>query len=136
MNVLIVEPMKEPYESDIESGLESLQKAVGGYIEAVYPFDDPVGIICNEEGKLIGLPLNRCLRDSDGNIYDVLAGKFLVVGLGEEGFTDLPPQMMEKYKKYYKDPERFMRLAGQMTAVKCPIQAEKKAQKAHSEFEL
>ena len=89
MNVLVVEPYKEPYEKDIEPGLESLQHEVGGDIECVYPFDDPVGIICNDEGKLEGLPLNRSLRDEDGEIYDVVAGTFLVVGLGEESFEGL-----------------------------------------------
>ena len=63
MNVLLVEPMREPRAVQIESGLESLQQAVGGYIEAVYPFDDPVAVIVNDEGKINGLPLNRALRD-------------------------------------------------------------------------
>ena len=83
MNVLVVEPYKEPYEKEIDPGLESLQHEVGGDIEAIYPFDDPVAVICNDEGKLEGLPLNRSLRDEDGEIYDVLCGTFLVVGLGE-----------------------------------------------------
>ena len=59
MNVLVVEPYKEPYEKEIEPGLESLQHEVGGDIEAVYPFDDPVAVICNEEGKLEGLQIGR-----------------------------------------------------------------------------
>ena len=63
MKVLAVEPGKVPYETEIEGGLESLQKAVGGSIEAVYPYEDPVAVICNEEGKLIGLPTNRALKD-------------------------------------------------------------------------
>ena len=61
MKVLVVAPEKEPYVKEISSGLSSLQKEVGGFIEAVYPFEDPVAIICNEEGKLEGLPLNRAL---------------------------------------------------------------------------
>lgn len=61
MKVLAVEPGKVPYETEIEGGLESLQQAVGGSIEAVYPYEDPVAVICNEEGKLIGLPTNRAL---------------------------------------------------------------------------
>ncbi len=67
--VLIVEPGKEPYVKEIDSGLESLQHEVGGYIEAIYPYEDPVALVCNEEGKLEGLPLNRALRDEDGDIY-------------------------------------------------------------------
>ena len=71
MKVLVVEPEKEPYVKEISSGLSSLQKEVGGFIEAVYPFEDPVAIICNEEGKLEGLPLNRALRD-EGTSYHYL----------------------------------------------------------------
>lgn len=121
MNVLLVEPMREPRAIQIDSGLESLQKAVGGYIEAVYPFDDPVAVIVNDEGKINGLPLNRALRDEAGEIYDVMAGQFLVVGLGKENFSDLPPDMMEKYKKHFKNPEMFLRLGGRIVAVKCPV---------------
>lgn len=77
-----------PYAAEIESGLKSLQAAVGGDIQASYPGDDPVALICNEEGKLMGLPLNRALFDDD-HIYDIVSGNFLIVGLGEENFTDL-----------------------------------------------
>lgn len=44
------------------------QHEVGGHIQAVYPHDDPVAIICDEEGKRKGSPLNRALRDEDGHV--------------------------------------------------------------------
>ncbi len=66
ITVLIVEPDKHPYTADIPAGLESLQKIVGGLIEAVYPYEDEVALICCDEGKLLGLPLNRPLDDEDG----------------------------------------------------------------------
>lgn len=72
---------------EIDPGLHSLQAEVGGDIAASYPFSDPVGLVCNDEGKLIGLELNRGLRDEHGEIYDVMAGTFLVVGLSEDSFT-------------------------------------------------
>ena len=77
MNVLMVEPGKAPYETQIGDDLQSMQAVVGGYIQAVYPYEEPVALICNEDGKLDGLPLNRALRDSDGDIYDIVAGNFL-----------------------------------------------------------
>ena len=80
MTVLVVEPMKEPYVKEIAPGLHSLQAEVGGDIATAYPFSDPVGLVCNDEGKLIGLELNRGLRDEHGEIYDIMAGTFLVVG--------------------------------------------------------
>lgn len=117
MNVLVVEPYKEPYEKEIDPGLESLQHEVGGDIECVYPFDDPVGIVCNEEGKLEGLPLNRSLRDEDGEIYDVVAGTFLVVGLGEESFEGLSKEQMDKFKAHFKTPEQFIMIGGEIVSI-------------------
>ena len=123
MKVLVVEPEKEPYVKEISSGLSSLQKEVGGYIEAVYPFEDPVAIICNEEGKLEGLPLNRALRDEDGHVYDIIAGTFLIAGLSEDNFCSLDDAQVEKFSALYKSPELFMRF-GSRTLV---IPAEERA---------
>ena len=73
MKILVVEPLTAPYEKEIEGGLESMQAVVGGYIQAIYPFeDDELALICNEEGKLLGLPFNRALVDGDGRVYDVV----------------------------------------------------------------
>ena len=83
--VLIVEPGKEPYVKEIDSGLESLQHEVGGCIEAIYPYEDPVALICNEEGKLEGLPLNRALRDEDGDIYSFLKLRNAAAAISEGG---------------------------------------------------
>ena len=55
IKVLVVEPWKRPYAMEIPAGLESLQKMVGGLIQAVYPFEDAVALICNDEGKRLGL---------------------------------------------------------------------------------
>ena len=55
MTVLVVEPMKEPYVKEIDPDLHSLQAEVGGDIGATYPYSDPVALVCNDEGKLIGL---------------------------------------------------------------------------------
>ena len=114
MTVLVIEPEKKPYVKDISSGLASLQKEVGGYIQAVYPFEDPVAIICDEEAKLTGKELNRALRDEDGQIYDIVAGTFLVAGLGEEDFCSLTPDQIKKFSDMYKTPEMFLRLNGKL----------------------
>ena len=122
MTVLVVEPMKEPYVKEIAPGLHSLQAEVGGDIATAYPFSDPVGLVCNDEGKLIGLELNRGLRDEHGEIYDVMAGTFLVVGLGEESFTSLTPEQVQKYMEHFKQPEQFISLNGQIIAL--PVEPE------------
>ena len=117
MTVLVVEPMKEPYLKEIDPGLHSLQAEVGGDIATAYPFSDPVGLVCNDEGKLIGLELNRSLRDEHGEIYDVMAGTFLVVGLSEDSFTSLTPEQVQKYTEHFKQPEQFISLNGQIIAL-------------------
>ena len=122
LTVLVVEPMKEPYVKEIDPGLHALQAEVGGDIAAYYPFDDPVGLVLNDEGKLIGLDLNRSLRDEHGEIYDIVAGTFLVVGLGPESFASLPPDMIQKYAEQFKRPELFASVNGQIVSV--PVEPE------------
>ena len=98
MRVLIVEPLKKPYECEIHSNLDSMQKVVGGYIQAVYPFEDEeLAAICNEEGKLVGLPFNRALRDENGTIYDVIVGTFFLcrAPMDSETFDSLTDKQME-----------------------------------------
>lgn len=107
MRILMVEPGKEPYATEIEHTLEKMQEIVGGYIQAVYPWKDPVAIVCNDEGKIDGLPLNRSLRNSAGKVYDVIAGTFFIVGLSKDDFTDIPVDLMKKYKGMFQHPEVF-----------------------------
>ena len=121
MKVLLVEPEKYPRPVEIGTKLEDLQAAVGGFIEVVYPFEDEVGLVMNEEGKLEGLPLNRALRDDDGDIYDVIAGPFLVVGLTEEDFGSLTPEQMAFYEEKYHSPELFIRMGRGIMAI--PVEA-------------
>ena len=101
MKILVVEPMKTPTVQEIDHTLSAMQELVGGTIQAVYPFDDPVALVCNDEGKLLGLPWNRALTDDHGVPYDIVCGTFFVVGIGDENFTSLTEQQVEKYGKKY-----------------------------------
>ena len=120
MNVLMVEPGKAPYETQIGDDLQSMQAAVGGYIQAVYPYEEPVALICNEDGKMNGLPLNRALRDSDGAVYDIIAGNFFIAGLGQNDFTDLPHDLAEQFAEQFRQPEMFLRVDGKIVAAPMP----------------
>lgn len=80
VRVVIVPVGAEPYEARIDGGLRAMQKVVKGYIEAV-SLEPYVQLICNEEGKLSGLPMNRRL----GVIQDVICGDFLISRHDEEG---------------------------------------------------
>ena len=94
---------------DMEGTLEALQAAVGGYIEAVYPWEDPVAIVCNDDGKFNGMQPNRALYDTDGEIMDIIAGTFLVVGLSDDNFAALSDEMAAKYAALFATPEAFLR---------------------------
>lgn len=112
IKVLRIKPHCIPEIVRIPLGLESLQKEVGGTIQVTYPWDDPVALICNEEGKLLGFGIdnfNRTLLTDDGTPIDVIAGTFLITGLTEDDFGSLSPELLAKYEKMFNYPERFWR---------------------------
>ena len=83
ISVLIKEPGKNPRHVNIENSLENLQKTVGGYIEAVTLAED-CAAICNEEGRLMGLPYCCTICGVS------FVGPVVLVGVGGEEFCDLP----------------------------------------------
>lgn len=109
MKVLLVEPGRVPRPTDVGGDLESMQKAVGGLIQAVYPFEEPVALVCNEEGKLLGLPLNRSLRDETGCVYDIIAGTFFLCAAppDSENFESLSEGQLTRYQELFRNPELF-----------------------------
>lgn len=114
IQVIKVAPMCEPEIVTVEDTLESWQKEVGGYIQCVYPFDDPVTLLMNEEGKLMGLTPNRLLYDDKGRPYDYIAGTFFIIGLlNDEGeddgeFHSLSNELIRKYMTMYEQVEIFI----------------------------
>ena len=108
MKILLVEPGCMPVVKEIDNSLEAMQKTVGGLIEALYPFEDPVALVCNDEGKLLELPLNRGLFTPEGQLYDVVAGPFFLCGLGEEDFVSLSDELLAKYRQEFRYPELFI----------------------------
>lgn len=100
MDVLVVEPGYAPYEKSI-IGLDEMQATVGGLIQAIYPYEEQVAIVCNEEGLLHGLEFNRSVPGGYGGVV----GTFFICGLGEEDFCSLTPEQMEKYRKEYHKAE-------------------------------
>lgn len=100
MKVLVVEPQKPCRVQEIES-LADMQQLVGGDIEAVYPFQELVAVVCNADGKALGLPMNRPLLDKDYLPYDIIRGTFFVAGLGQEDFISLTDEQIQRYKSLY-----------------------------------
>ena len=111
MNVLVVEPGYLPYEKEINDGadhLEQMQAIVGGLIEPIYPYHEEVAIVCNEEGLINGLPFNRSVPGGYGGVF----GTFFICGLGEEDFCSLPPDLMERFKKEFRNSEILLGFNG------------------------
>ena len=125
IKVLVVEPMQEPYTKEIDSSLKSLQNEVGGNIQAIYPFEEEAAIICNEEGKINGLELNRALYDDNGRIYDIVAGTFLICGLTEDNFGSLPDELINQFSEQFKQPETFIQVGHDILA--SPVEPQKPA---------
>ena len=101
IKVLKVEPKKLPEVCELENELEALQKAVSvgadytGLIEILY-VNERICILCNEEGKLIGLEPNRRIRN------DILCGVFYVTGQDDEGnLTSLTDDEIETFKSVF-----------------------------------
>lgn len=109
IKVLFIEPHKYPRVIDLNDTLEDMQKLVGGDIEEYMPFDDDVAIVCNEEGKLNGEELNRAIYGDDGRLLDIIAGKFFIcyVPIESERFLSMPDDLLKKYEKLFKYPERI-----------------------------
>jgi len=104
MRILLVEPGKRPVLKEVDGSLKSMQEIVGGTCQALYPFEEPVALICNDEGKLLGLPLNRALQDEEGRIYDIVAGTFFLCGApeGSDRFESLQKEQVLRYLQAYR----------------------------------
>ena len=120
MRVVMVEVGRKACEMELEDSLASMQRAVGGLIQAVYePGGRNAALICNEEGKLLGLPLNRTLRDENGEIYDAIAGTFLICGAppDSENFTSLKDEQVAYWLGRFAKPEFFVNANGRIICV-------------------
>ena len=119
MKILLILPGKRPVRKEICGSLNSMQEIVGGPIQILYPFQDPVALICHEEGKLLGLPLNRSLRDDCGQIYDAIAGTFFLCGAPPDSdhLDSIPEELISKYQERFTSPEVFIQLNGRVVCI-------------------
>lgn len=117
MKIVLVEPGKEAREAEITGSLQEIQKLVDGTIRAMYPWEDPVALVCNDEGKILGMSLNRVLED-----YDVIAGPFFICGIEGDHFCSLTGEQAKTYLEKFRQPEMFYRTSMGLTAVSCSEQ--------------
>ena len=101
IRVLVCEVGKQPEVREIENDLSAMQQIVGGYIEAV-GLEPQVHLICNEEGKLTGLPLNRPILGLLGG-SDIVCGNFFITRHDEEGENiSLTDADIARYRAMYE----------------------------------
>lgn len=126
LKVLIVEPDYAPYEKEI-NGLHEMQAVVGGSIQAIYPYKEPVAIVCNEEG-ILRLPFNRSIEGGYGGVF----GTFFVCGLGEESFCSLTPEQAKTYKQKFRHAEILIGARGnEVVTLKVEPREKNKPPKGH-----
>ena len=129
MQIVLVEPNKAARPVEIEDNLHAMQALVGSPIQALYPWEDPVALICNDEGKILGLPLNRVLGD-----YEIIAGTFFICGIQGENFSGLTEQQIQKYQQMFRSPEKFINTPGGILCIRMNpvISPERKAKAKRS----
>ena len=98
IDILVVEPGKSPYPAQVEDTLEAFQKIVGGPIEAGCYLPQRVMLICNGEGKNMGLPPNRPNPTDSG---DTICGTFLLCSFEGEHFTSLTPAQQTQFQAHF-----------------------------------
>lgn len=116
IKVVICEPDKYARIAEIKAELETYQSIVEGWIDAFYPFKDSVAVICNDEGKINGMPLNRAIY-RNGKIIDIVAGTFIIAGLTEDSFGDLTDEQAKKYQKLFHYPEVIFKVNDEIVAL-------------------
>lgn len=112
MKVLLLEPGKYAQEIEMDGSRESIKNLIDGFPEVVYPFEDPVVVVCDEESLLKQRVLNRAFMEDI-----VIAGTCFICGIGESDFISLSDNLMEQYKRKYYYPELFLRDGNQLQVV-------------------
>jgi len=117
ITVVLVEPGRQARIAEIDASLAGMQRVVDDDIEAFYPFAEEVCIVCAECGKIEGKPLNRAIRDEDGDIMEIIAGTFFICDCSGESFGSLTQEQLARYTKQYQNPERFIRMNDAIRAI-------------------
>lgn len=120
IEVLKVSPGEYPRRVTVGIELKDLQSAVGGNIECFYPYEENIGLLVNEEGKINGSELNRAVYGEDGSLLDVIAGDFLIVGMTEEGIGSLTEEQIKRYEEKFHQPQTFLRMGKGMMVLPVP----------------
>ena len=114
MTILVVEPGKAPRLEEIEHAITELQRVVGGCIQAIYPWDEAIALVANDNGIAEGLEFNCFVRERR---YGPIFGTFFLCGLGQEDFISISGEQAERYAGRFAHPELLLRIGRQLVAV-------------------
>ena len=118
ITVILCEPGKFARKAEIGTTLADLQGAVGGDIQAIYPYEEEVAVVCDDEGKISGKALNRAIYNEDGEMVDIIAGTFFICDCSGENFGSLSKEQLERYGAQFHYPENFIRINDEIKALK------------------
>ena len=118
IKVVLCEPGKVARVTEITNTLDGLQAAVKGDIEAFYPFEEAVCIVCNEEGKFNGMDPNRAVYGENHEIMDVIFGPFFICDCSGQNFGSLDREQLERFKKQFRLPEKLISVNGKILSVR------------------
>jgi len=104
MRILICEPGKHPRKADVPHELKSLQDIVGGTLQAIYPWNEPVALVCDDEGLLKNYPFNRMIGSCNA-----IMGTFFICGISDEDFSDLSDELMVRFEKELYYPQTLLK---------------------------
>ena len=117
IQVVLLEPGKLARPAAIDASLECYQKIVGGMIEAFYPFEEPVCIVCNEESKINGMRPNRSVKNDDGVMVDFIFGPAFICDCRGENLDSLSDEQIDRYGKMFRYPEHLARVNGTLLGI-------------------
>lgn len=136
ISVLFIQPNKYPKKIKINNSLDDMQKLVGGNIEIIYPYEDEIALICNDEGKINGETLNRAIYDGNNNLIDIIAGNFFIcyAPADSDNLFGLPKNLEKKYFNKFKFPESFISVKNNIIVL--PFTPEEKQIKTNKEKDI
>ena len=77
---------------------------------------EEVCIVCNDEGKINGMPLNRSVK-REGKVAEIIAGPFFICDSSNPNFGSLSKEQQDKYLNQFKYPEMFFRTGNEIQAI-------------------
>ncbi len=118
IRVVMCEPGKRACTKEINTDLRSMQEVIGGGIELYFLTDD-IFLVCNDEGKINGMPMNRTIANENGEIVDFVCGPFFIAKDdpdGEGEICSLSWEEAEHYRQKYLFPEDIFLVGSQIMA--------------------